>query len=101
MSQNIVHFYDPNHGNCLRIMYQIDTNKYIINGGYGSDEGGKGHWAATLEKKRTFVYNNRKYNCIIDFSMKKKKTHEAIYYAYWTNRQMQWQDGNTWLELYF
>jgi len=97
----VYYFYDPNHGNCLRILYKIGKNKYIINGSYGNDEGEKGHWAAVLEKKKSFFKNGEKFNCIIDFSMKEKKTHESIYYASWNNRKIKWQDGNTWIELYF
>ena len=66
------YFYDPNHGNCLRILHQIDSHTYIINGGYGSDEGKKGHWAAVLQKKSPFQYKGETYNSTIDFSMKKR-----------------------------
>ena len=95
------YFYDPNHGNCLRILHQIDSHTYIINGGYGSDEGKKGHWAAVLQKKSPFQYKGATYNCSIDFSMKKKRHHQPIYHAHWANRKIKWQDGNTWLQLYF
>ncbi len=95
------YFYDPNHGNCLRIMHKINKDTYIINGGYGKNEGKKGHWAAILTKKNNFTKYNKKFNCIIDFSLKDKKIHKNIYYAYWSNRKIKWQDGNTWIQLYF
>jgi len=95
------YFYDSNHGDCLRIMYKIAKDKYIINGGYGKDEGKKGHWAAILTKKKVFSKNGKEFNCIIDFSMKEKKTHDHIYYANWNKRKIKWQDGNEWLQLYF
>ncbi len=98
---SVYYFYDPNHGNCLRIMYKINKNKYIIHGGYGSDEGKKGNWTAFLEKKPTFSKFGKKFNCVIDFSQKKKLKHDKIYYAYWSNRKIHWQDGNTWLQMYF
>ena len=101
MVSSIIYFYDPNHGNCLRIMYKIDKNIYTIHGGYGSDEGKDGHWTAILTKTPVFHKNNKKFNCTIDFSMKKIRTHEKIYNAYWSNRKIKWQDGNTWLQLYF
>ena len=46
-------FYDPNHGGCLRTMRKIDNNYYVINGAYGSDEGGKGYWVAFATKSIT------------------------------------------------
>ena len=95
------YFYDKNHGNCLRILYKINKNEYTIIGGYGSDEGKKGNWSAKLIKKENFIKNGQKFNAIIDFNPKSKKTHGNIYHAYWSNRKIHWQDGNTWLELYF
>ena len=50
---------------------------------------------------RLFIYHTIKFNCIIDFSLKDKKIHKNIYYAYWSNRKIKWQDGNTWIQLYF
>ena len=32
------YFFDKNHGNCLRILYKINKNKYTIICGYGSNE---------------------------------------------------------------
>jgi hypothetical protein len=95
------YFYDPKHGNCLRVLYKNDKNTYIINGGYGNDEGKKGYWAAILHKKSNFQYKEDTYNCSIDFSMKKRKNHKNIYHAYWSDRKIKWQDGNTWIQLYF
>ena len=95
-----LYFYDPNHGNCLRIMNKIDKDTHIINGAYGVDEGKKGFWAATAKEIKPFIKDGKKYNLKIDFSMKKKIKHEKIYYAYFHNREINWQDGNTWLQLY-
>lgn len=93
-------YYDPKHGHCLRTMNMIDSNKYIINGAYGSDEGKKGYWAAIAEKKKLFYHDGRKYNLEVNFSFKHKIKHQQIYYAYMANRKIKWQDGNTWLQLY-
>ena len=97
---NILFFFDPNHGNCLRTMNLIDKHKYIINGAYGADEGKKGHWAAIAEKKKPFYHNGSKYNLEVNFSLKHKITHKQIYFAYMANRKIKWQDGNTWLQMY-
>ena len=35
---NALYFYDPNHGGCLRVMYKMNDQDYIIHGAYGSDE---------------------------------------------------------------
>ena len=92
-------FYDPNHGGCLRVVRKVDKNTYIINGAYGSDEGGKGYWTAIAtkvkEKKKDQTYNLR-----VDFKYKKKIKHKPVYYALWKGRTIQWEDGNSWLELY-
>ena len=85
-------FYDPKHGGCLRNMRKIDTNTYIINGAYGSDEGKKGYWAAIAKKNGNEL--------IVDFTMKKKLKHKTVYKAIWKNREIHWEDGNTWKELY-
>ena len=98
--KDILVYYDPNHGNCLRKMTPISENKYVINGAYGSDEGKKGHWVSFAEKIDLINKNGRKYNLKVDFSLKNIKTHEPIYYAYMHNRKIEWQDGNTWLQLY-
>jgi hypothetical protein len=95
-----LYFYDPNHGNCLRIVNKVDKNVYIINGAYGNDEGKSGYWAAMAEKKKIFKYKGQKYNLEVNFFMKKKITHKQVYYAYMANRKIKWQDGNTWLQLY-
>ena len=95
-----LYFYDPNHGNCLRIVNKVDKDTYIINGAYGSDEGKKGYWAAITKKIKKTYYNGKKYNLKVDFSMKKKINHQQIYYAYMAHRKIKWQDGNTWLQLY-
>lgn len=93
-------FYDPNHGGCLRTMRKIDNNYYVINGAYGSDEGGKGYWVAFATKSITKNYKNFKYNLVVDFANKKKITHKVKYHAHWIGRKIHWEDGNTWLELY-
>ena len=54
-----LYFYDPNHGNCLRIMNKVDKNMYIINGAYGNDENKQGYWAATAEKKKYFIIEEK------------------------------------------
>lgn len=95
-----LHFYDPNHGHCLRTMNRVDTHTYIINGAYGADEGRRGHWAAVATKKKPFIHNGHKYNLEVNFSFKHKITHTPIYYAYMGHRKIKWQDGNTWLQLY-
>ena len=95
-----LYYYDPKHGNCLRIMNKVDTNIYIINGAYGSDEGKNGYWAATAEKKKNFYYKGDKYNLVVNFFLKKKIIHKQIYYAYMSARKIKWQDGNTWIQLY-
>ena len=95
-----LYFYDPNHGNCLRIVNKVDKNVYIINGAYGNDEGKEGYWAAMAERKKVFHYKGEKYNLEVNFFMKKKRAHKQVYYAYMANRKIKWQDGNTWLQLY-
>ena len=94
-----LYFFDPNHGGCLRIMNKINEDTYIINGAYGVDEGKKGYWAATA-KEGNYNYKGRKYNFKVDFSMKEKKVHGNIYYALFNKRKIQWQDGNTWIQMY-
>ena len=86
------YFYDPKHGGCLRQMRKIAPNFYIINGAYGSDEGKTGYWAATAKKKGNEL--------TVDFTMKKKLKHKPIYKAIWKNREIHWEDGNIWKELY-
>lgn len=100
MEKSLYYYYDPNHGGCLRIVNKTDRNNYIIKGAYGSDEGKKGSWMATAEKKPVFEHKGEKYNLIVDFSMKKIKNHGPIYYAYIANRKIKWQDGNVWLQMY-
>jgi hypothetical protein len=95
-----LYYYDPNHGNCLRIMNKVDKNNYIINGAYGSDEGKNGYWVAKAEKKKIFYLEGIKYNLEVNFFMKKKRTHGPILFAYMTGREIKWQDGNRWLQLY-
>ena len=95
-----LYFYDPNHGNCLRIVNKVDKDTYIINGAYGSDEGKKGYWAAIAKRKKIFNYKGEKYNLEVNFFMKKKITHQQKYYAYIYRRKIKWQDGNVWLQLY-
>jgi hypothetical protein len=98
---DILYFYDPKHGNCLRTITKVDKNTYIINGAYGSDEGGKGHWAALATKEpKEKKYKNMSYNLIVDFKYKKKITHVPKYHALWKGRKIHWEDGNTWLQLY-
>lgn len=93
--KDILFFYDPKHGNCLRTISKIDKDLYIINGAYGSDEGKKGHWAAIAKKT-----NNKKWNLEVNFLYKKIIKHKPIYLANWKNRKINWEDGNTWLQLY-
>ena len=95
-----LHYYDPNHGGCLRIVNLIGKNKYVIKGAYGSDEGKKGYWIAYAEKKPNFNYKGDTYNLVVDFSEKKIKTHGPIYNAYMSNRKIKWQDGNIWELMY-
>ena len=95
-----LHYYDPNHGGCLRIVNLIGRNKYVIKGAYGSDEGKKGYWIAYAEKKPKFNYKGETYNLVVDFSEKKIKTHGPIYNAYMGNRKIKWQDGNVWELMY-
>jgi len=71
-----------------------------VQGAYGSDEGGKGHWVATMKKTKKFTYEGKPYNLIVDFSKKNIKTHKAIYYALLDKRNIHWQDGNTWIQMY-
>ena len=94
------YFYDPNHGGCLRVMNKVDKDTYIINGAYGSDEGGKGYWAAIATKVKKENYKNKPFNLLVNFQYKKKIKHAQVYHAYWTGREIKWEDGNTWLQLY-
>ena len=94
-----LYYYDPNYGGCLRNMKKITNDMYIINGVYGEDEGRQGHWAA-IATEGAYIYNNKKYNLKVDFSMKYKKSHEPIYYALKKERKIEWQDGNEWKQMY-
>ena len=38
---DILYFYDPKHGNCLRTISKVDKNTYIINGAYAPMKVGK------------------------------------------------------------
>lgn len=100
MSEDQVYYFDPNHGGCMRILTKIDKEHFIVQGAYGSDEGGKGHWVATMKKTKKFDYEGKPYNLIVDFSKKEIKTHKAIYYALMDKRKIHWQDGNTWIQMY-
>tara|TARA_B000000475_G_C15650564_1_gene305537 strand:- start:162 stop:407 length:246 start_codon:yes stop_codon:yes gene_type:complete len=80
-------------------MKKITNDMYIINGVYGEDEGRQGHWAA-IATEGAYIYNNKKYNLKVDFSMKYKKSHEPIYYALKKERKIEWQDGNEWKQMY-
>jgi|TARA_B100001175_G_scaffold93644_1_gene79199 hypothetical protein len=95
-----LYYFDPNHGGCLRIVNKISKDSYIINGAYGSDEEKKGYWAATAKKTKLFDYKDKKYNFIVDFSMKSEKIHKNVYYARMIGRKIHWQDGNTWQQMY-
>jgi hypothetical protein len=94
-----LYYYDPNYGGCLRNMKKITNDMYIINGVYGEDEGRQGHWAA-IATEGAYIYNNKKYNLKVDFSMKYKKNHEPIYYGLKKERKIEWQDGNEWKQMY-
>ena len=94
------YFYDPKHGGCLRILTRIDDNKSIIKGAYGNDEKEKGHWFAEVTHFTEKTVGTRKYNMKVDFKNKKGLTHKPIYNAYMKNREIKWEDGNIWKELY-
>lgn len=98
--ENRTFYFDPNHGGCLRIVTKIEKDKYLIEGAYGSDEGGKGHWVASMTKTKKFEDKGNDYNIIVDFGKKKIKTHKNIYYAYMGRRYIKWQDGNKWIQMY-
>jgi len=68
MTEDQVYYFDPNHGGCMRILTKIDKEHFIVQGAYGSDEGGKGHWVATMKKTKKFTYEGKPYNLIVDFS---------------------------------
>lgn len=95
-----LYYFDPKHGGCLRIMNKTDKDSYIINGPYGSDENKEGYWAADARKTKLFEHKGKKYNLIVDFSMKSEKIHKNIYYARMKGREIHWQDGNTWYQMY-
>lgn len=98
--ENRTFYFDPNHGGCLRIVTKLEKDKYLIEGAYGSDEGAKGHWVATMTKLKKFKYKDEDYNLVVDFGKKKIKTHKSIYYARIGRRSIKWQDGNKWLQMY-
>uniref|UniRef100_A0A6C0LJ26 Uncharacterized protein n=1 Tax=viral metagenome TaxID=1070528 RepID=A0A6C0LJ26_9ZZZZ len=98
--ENSAFYFDPNHGGCLRIITKLEKDKYLIEGAYGSDEGGKGQWVAEMTKTKKFKYKGEDYNLIVDFGKKQIKTHKNIYYAYMGKRTIKWQDGNKWIQMY-
>lgn len=48
--ENRTFYFDPNHEGCSRIVTKLEKDKYLIEGAYGSDEGAKGPWIATMTK---------------------------------------------------
>jgi len=94
------YFYDPFHGNCLRSIRKVNKNTYLIIGAYGSDEGKKGYWSATAKKISPKKIDGKTYNLEVNFDNKPIIKHKQIYLANWKNRKIDWEDGNTWLQLY-
>ena len=90
------YFYDPKHGGCLRLIRKVD-NFFMIDGAYGSDEGKKGHWFAIAKKLK----NNKNFNLEVSFTYKSKIKHIPLYKCNWINREIHWEDGNVWKELYW
>ena len=93
-------FYDPFHGGCLRIMRKVGKDKFIIIGAYGDDEGKKGYWSATARKIAPKMLDGKKWNLEVNFDNKPIIKHKQIYLANWKGRKIDWQDGNTWQQLY-
>ena len=91
-------YYDPLHGNCLREIHKKEghANVYDVIGAYGDDEPphlpGEG-WVARLAKTGNFLS--------VDF-LKKTVNHHRLYSALYcpTKREIHWEDGNVWLQLY-
>ena len=108
-------YFDPWHGGCLRRIVKIGKDTYKILGVYGNDETTKvaqnleydpepvsathKYWFATLQvhKKK----DNLQY-LTIDFTGKQGKKrfqYTAVYDA--KKRVIDWDDTNTWKQLYY
>jgi hypothetical protein len=93
-------YYDPKHGGCLRIMTRTKPGLSIIKGAYGDDEEHTGYWFAEVSHFRPKKIGNDTYNISVNFLHKLGLTHKPIYHAYMKNREIHWEDGNVWKELY-
>lgn len=94
------YYYDPNHGGCLRIFTNVGDNISFIKGAYGNDENPKGYWFAEVTHVKKNTYNGKPYNLIVNFKHKIGLTHKTKLHAYMINREIKWEDGNVWKQLY-
>ena len=94
-------YFDKNHGGCLRMVTKLDKNLSVVKGAYGSDEKSKGYWFADMHHlKESKTIDNKSYNLIVDFKLKKDLKHKQKLYANMKGRKIYWEDGNVWLQMY-
>lgn len=91
-------YYDPLHGHCLRRIRRTSVHRYRITGVYGDDEqpntGGTWHANVTATPD-----GDEEYALEVDFAGKPTKRNRFMT-ARWSKRQIFWDDGNVWKQLY-
>lgn len=108
-------YFDPRHGGCLRRIVKVGADAYKIYGVYGSDEGVQvarnveydpepselthNFWHASLRVQKKTEHLQ---HLAVDFTGKagkKRLQYTAIYDA--KKRTIDWDDTNTWKQLYY
>lgn len=94
------YYYDPKHGNCLRLVKRSSSGTYEISGVYGNDEPPFTHgpWTATMMIISAPVRGPTTLQ--VHFGGK-RKTHNKTMTVEYRNRKLLWkEDGNVWHKLY-
>ena len=90
-------YYDPLHGHCLRRIRRTSVHRYRIAGVYGDDEPNTGGtWHANVTATPD---GDDEYVLEVDFAGKPTKRNRFMT-ARWSKRQIFWDDGNVWKQLY-
>ena len=92
-------YYDPLHGRCLRSVRRVSSRAYEVVGVYGSDEDPHTHrpWTAVMTALDGDDEEGTRLR--VDFAgkpLKKNRFMTAVY----RRREIHWDDGNVWLQLY-
>ena len=90
-------YYDPLHGHCLRRIQRVSANEYDIIGVYGDDEQ-PDTWKTWYARIRASPEDDT-YVLSVDFAGKPRKQNRFMT-ARWSQRQIHWEDGNVWKQLY-